>query len=422
MTEQTPDPNPVAYLDPSTAAWLAAAENHLASHHPLLTTDAQAAMLARIRQAALAADPDPAPVTPTAAAAGIGTAAAGFGGSAAVSSHIGGSVQVLTLRRASAFAQALEVAGQDPHGQEDDERRRERAGEELEQFRLLSLANTLGSLPRPELDPDVKTVQRADLVAVMEQAVLGGPTADAVSTQPARRQNARGRVREPDKDRRASPRPRARFARSLAALGLAVGLAAGGMSGLAATSTNALPGDALYGVKVSIEDWRLDMAEGDTERGALRLGFATTRLTELQELQERAARDNTRAERDKSIAPGTYTDDLRRALLGLLRDTTAGQELLVDVYRKNGSQQPIEVLSSFSDAHHKDWTHVRERLPTRLNGMADKVTAAFDSIERATTALREQPVHATSPSPAQPSGALEPGENPDSTTHRAAKV
>ncbi|MER5199596.1 DUF5667 domain-containing protein [Streptomyces sp. NPDC002755] len=445
MTEETSDTKPGVHPDPSVAARLAVAENHLASHLPLLTPEAQAAMLGRVRQAAAAADPAPAPnTTPitapiTAPMTGTATAAvpeslaaaAPRGGSVAMSSHGGGDVRVLAHRRASAFAQALEEAGRDPRQEEGDEPGPDRDGEEPGRSRLLLLASALDSLPCPVLDPEVKVVQRAQLVAAMEQMVRDGSVADpVVPTQRAHRRTARGRFhglgkgkgKRPGQDRGAPPRPRSRFARTFAALGLAVAVATGGFGGLAASSTDALPGDALYGMKLGIEDLHLDMADGDAERGAVHLGFASTRLTELRELELRVARENTRAEGDKTIGVGGYTGDLRRALLGLLRETTAGQELLVGEYRRNGSQEPIEVLSGFSNAHRGDWAQVRDRLPARLEDVADEVTVVFDSIERTATALQEPSAPTADPSPARLPRSAEPGEDPGGRTHRTAEV
>ncbi|MFF5189402.1 hypothetical protein ACFY30_37515 [Streptomyces sp. NPDC000345] len=194
------------------------------------------------------------------------------------------------------------------------------------------------------------------------------------------------------------------------------------MSGLAASSTDALPGDALYGVKLGVESWRLGMADGATERGAVHLGFASTRLAELQELEGLVARDNSRAEHDADVAADPCTDNLRRALLGLLRETTAGKEQLVGEYRRSGSQEPIKVLTGFSDAHRGDWARVRARLPARLEDVADAVTVVFDSIERATTTLRDPSAPTTGPSPARHPRSAEPGGTPDARTHRVAEI
>lgn len=167
-------------------------------------------------------------------------------------------------RRASAFAQALEeqsdrdtaaeqsaaAAGPPPTAEERTER-----GE------LLTLAAGLGALPRPKLDPEVKVVQRAQLVAAME-AMLQEGTGAAEASVPEQRSRGRGA-------HRASPlgklRPRSRLTKGLAAGGLSVGVAAGAFGGVAAASSDALPGDSLYGLKRGIEDIKLNyLSDGTT--------------------------------------------------------------------------------------------------------------------------------------------------------------
>lgn len=72
---------------------------------------------------------------------------------------------VSARRRANAFAQALEdQAAEQP----------EESVEPTEHGRLLALANGLGELPKPEMDPEVKVVQRAQLVAAMEEMFAAG--------------------------------------------------------------------------------------------------------------------------------------------------------------------------------------------------------------------------------------------------------
>ncbi|MFE1926975.1 hypothetical protein ACFW91_31035 [Streptomyces asoensis] len=423
MTDETPDARSGIHLDPSVAAQIAVAEDHLASHLPLLTAEAKTAMLARIRAAAQVR-PTPA-VTATVTATGAATAtssttgaltpAARSRGRVAADSPGAGTVGVMVHRRATAFARALEETRRDPHGEGADAPHPERAGDDTEQSRLLALASGLGSLPSPALDPEVKVVQRAQLVAAVEQMLHEGSLADpavpVVPEQCARRRSARGRVRGPGRGGRpgpaASPRRRSRFGRTLAALALVMAVGFGAFGGLAASSTDALPGDALYGVKLRAEDWRLDMADGDTERGAFHLEFASTRLVELRELEEDIARQNARAGRSGPVDGDAYGDDLRQVLLRLLRETTAGRDLLVGEYRRTGSQAPITVLTVFSRTHRGEWARVRDRLPARLEGMAGEVSVAFDSIERTSRALREPPAPAAGPSPALFPGSAE---------------
>ena len=96
------------------------------------------------------------------------------------------------------------------------------------------------------------------------------------------------------------PRPRLRprrgsagIARRPAARGaIVVGIAAGtlALSGVSVASGEAIPGDALYGVKRSTERAQLALAGSDLTRGQLYLDFARTRLPEAHAVRADAER------------------------------------------------------------------------------------------------------------------------------------
>ena len=76
-------------------------------------------------------------------------------------------------RRANAFAQALEDRTEsDLSDPEPAAEQSEAPAEPADHARLLALASALGELPRPQMDADVKVVQRAQLVAAMEAMVM----------------------------------------------------------------------------------------------------------------------------------------------------------------------------------------------------------------------------------------------------------
>jgi hypothetical protein len=273
-------------------------------------------------------------------------------------------------RRANAFAQALEdqaagrldeAAGAPGHG------------------RLLALAAGLGELPRPELDPEVKVVQRARLVAAMEAMLQEGTAAEGPVTGaavPEQRRSGRGA-------HRASPlrrlRPRSRWSKGLAAGGLTIGVAAGAFSGVAAASSDALPGDTLYGLKRGMEDIRLGMADGESDRGELYLDQASTRLNEARRLMERG--------RAGTMDHESLTE-VRRALNGMRHDVTEGHRLLHEAYERDGSLAPIQKLNSFSQSHRDAWNGLRDRLPMQLADVGDQVTGVFDAIDQEVGPLR----------------------------------
>ncbi|WP_266387326.1 DUF5667 domain-containing protein [Streptomyces canus] len=289
-------------------------------------------------------------------------------------------------RRANAFAQALEEQSDRDPAAEQSEGHQPAAGEHTGQDRLLTLAECLGELPRPELDPEVKVVQRAQLVAAMEAMLLAGDGMEtAVPEQRSHRAGA---------GHRASPlgklRPRSRLTKGLAAGGLSVGVAAGAFGGVAAASSDALPGDSLYGLKRGIEDFKLSyLSDGDDERGVAYLDQASTRLSEARRLMERGRGGHLDHE---------SLSEIRRALSGMQHDAAEGHRLLHEAYdRDPNSLGPIQALSSFSRSHREAWGALRERLPVQLGDVSNQVSSVFDAIDEEVAPLQsllpEPPAH-----------------------------
>jgi hypothetical protein len=267
-------------------------------------------------------------------------------------------------RRANAFAQALE----DQAAEQPDES--VESVEPPEHERLLTLAHGLGELPKPHMDPEVKVVQRAQLVAAMEAMLQEGTAASpAGPTVPEQRTSGRGA-------HRASPlrklRPRSRWSKGLAAGGLTVGVAAGALGGVAAASSDALPGESLYGLKRGMEDFKLGLADDDSDRGELYLDQASTRLSEARRLMER---DRAGAMDHESLG------EVRRTLTGMRHDVTEGHRLLSAAYERDGSLAPMAALNSFSRSHREAWDGLRDRLPVQLTDVGDQVDSAFDAID-----------------------------------------
>nr|WP_145492306.1 MULTISPECIES: DUF5667 domain-containing protein [Streptomyces] len=329
-------------------------------------------------------------------------------------------------RRANAFAQALE---EQPDRDTAAEQSDEPAGsppttEELtERGRLLALADGLGALPRPQLDPDVKVVQRAQLVAAMEAMLQEGTGAEP--TVPEQRgseaTSSQGWWRETGGRKakgahRASPlgklRPRTRLTKGLAAGGLSVGVAAGAFGGVAAASSHALPGDSLYGLKRGIENFKLDyLSNGEDQRGQVYLDQASTRLGEARRLMERGRGGHLDHE---SIG------EIRRTLSGMQHDVSEGHRLLHAAYEADPDQLgPIQALSAFSRSHREAWSALSDKLPVQLGDVKQQVSSVFDAIDQEVAPLQSL----LPPQPSQGGGAhrgsgpASPG-TPRSTTPR----
>ncbi|MDQ8708158.1 DUF5667 domain-containing protein [Streptomyces sp. LHD-70] len=275
-------------------------------------------------------------------------------------------------RRANAFAQALEEqSDQAAAAEQPESTEASPAAEQAARSRMLALAGDLGELPKPELDPEVKVVQRAQLMAAMEAMLQEGTAAGGDGVSPSVPEQRAGKGAH-----RASPlrklRPRSRLSKGIAAGGLTVGVAAGAFSGVAAASSDALPGDHLYGLKRGMEDLKLGMADDDSARGELYLNQASTRLQEARRLMERG---RVGALDHESLS------EVRHTLSGMRNDASEGHRLLHAAYERNGSIAPIQALNSFSQAHRDTWSALRDRLPLQLSDVGDEVSSVFDAID-----------------------------------------
>ncbi|MFI2237430.1 DUF5667 domain-containing protein [Streptomyces chrestomyceticus] len=275
-------------------------------------------------------------------------------------------------RRANAFAQALEdqvlpgAAAEDEVGT---------PAEACGETRLLAVAGTLGELPKPELDPEVRTVHRAQLIAAMEAAFAEGAASDG-SRVPQQR-GTRGAHRAAKSLGRL--RPRSRLSKGLAAGGLTVGVAAGAFSGVAAASSDALPGDSLYPLKRGMEDLKLNLTGDVADRGRLFLDQASTRMSEAHRLMERLRSGPLDHE---------SLGEIRKALSGVKQDAGEGHRLLHEEYERDGSLGPIQTLNSFTKSHRDSWTRLRDRLPVQLTDVRDEVSSVFDAIDEEVGPLR----------------------------------
>lgn len=277
-------------------------------------------------------------------------------------------------RRANAFAQALEertpsdLSEPDPAAEQS-----EAPAEPADHDRLLALASVLGErMPRPVLDPEVKVVQRAQLIAAMEAKVMEERAGGGVAADPQVPEQRTGRGAHRATSLR-KLRPRSRWSKGIAAGGLTVGVAAGAFSGVAAASTDALPGDHLYPVKRGMEDIRLGMADDDSDRGELYLDQASHRLSEARRLMERGRLGTLDHE---------SLGEIRRALAGMKHDASEGHRLLQAAYERDGSLGPIQALSSFSRSHRDAWAKLRGNLPAQLTDVGGEVESVFQAIDQ----------------------------------------
>ncbi|MFH8613357.1 DUF5667 domain-containing protein [Streptomyces sp. NPDC018029] len=290
-------------------------------------------------------------------------------------------------RRANAFAQALEErSDQGPAAEQSEDSALTPApaaapvestettaarAEPTEQGHLLALADGLDALPKPALDPEVKVVQRAQLVAAMEAMLLEGGTPSVPQQRSRKGAHRAGALQK--------LRPRSRLSKGIAAGGLTVGVAAGAFGGVAAASSDALPGDSLYGLKRGMEDFKRGLADDDSDRGRIYLDQASTRLSEARRLMERG---RSGALDHESLG------EVRRALSGMRHDATEGHRLLLEAYERDGSLGAIQALSAFSRSHREAWSDLQGRLPVQLGDVGEQVNSVFDAMDEEVEPLR----------------------------------
>lgn len=313
-------------------------------------------------------------------------------------------------RRANAFAQALEEQSDQGPAAEQSEGSVTPdpvPSEQTAPDRMLTLATELGELPKPELDPEVKVVQRAQLVAAMEAMLLEGTAAGGgtIGTSVPEQRSRKGAHRATGLRKL---KPRSRLSKGIAAGGLTVGVAAGAFSGVAAASSDALPGDSLYGLKRGMEDFKLGMADGDSDKGGIYLDHASTRLNEARRLMERGRSGDLDHE---------SLGEIRRALSGMRHDATEGHRLLHEAYERDGSLGPIQTLSAFAESHRRSWSDLQSRLPVQLGDVGEQVSSVFDAMDQEVEPLRSlfPRTPDTSDAPGQPSqGGSSGASTPDS--------
>ncbi|SCL20440.1 hypothetical protein GA0070616_1977 [Micromonospora nigra] len=256
---------------------------------------------------------------------------------------------LFSRRRAERFAQLLDEAngGRRHHV-------RSRADDEL--VRLVAVGRRFSTDPPPaEVDPDFRTGLRAMLLATAEREGIGAPA--GVTGQPS---TGRGPL---------LPAATARRARARGAI--LVGIAAGAVavSGISAASENAVPGDALYGMKRGTERAQLALTSSDVSRGQLFLGFARTRLGEAAEL------------RGDAVGFDTVLDDMDA-------DTRQGVRLLTGAAAQRSDPAALDAVDTFLDGQRRAVGALADGASRAERDRARRSLALLDAIDRRAAALR----------------------------------
>ncbi|MFJ8580404.1 DUF5667 domain-containing protein [Micromonospora sp. NPDC093277] len=258
---------------------------------------------------------------------------------------------LFSRRRAERFAQLLDEAngGRRHHV-------RSRSDDEL--AALVAVSRRLSAdPPAVEVDTEFRTGLRAMLVATAEREGAGAPA------QPATAQAGTGT--------RGSLLPAATGRRVRARGAILVGVAAGAiaLSGISAASENALPGDALYGMKRSTERAQLALASSDVSRGQLFLDFARTRLDEAA---------TVRADR---VGFSTVLDDMDA-------DTRQGVRLLTTVAVQRADVTGLNAIDAFVTGQRRAVTGLLDRVDHVERDRTHRSLDLLDDVGRRADGIR----------------------------------
>ncbi len=260
-------------------------------------------------------------------------------------------------RRAERFAQLLDEAN-------GGRRHHVRSRVDGELATLVAVGQRLSAAPPAvEVDPEFRTGLRAMLLATAEREGIGRPAPEVAAGTTARRPLV-GRSG-------LLPAVTARRARARGAI--LVGIAAGAVavSGISAASENAVPGDALYGMKRSTERAQLAFTSSDVSRGQLFLDFARTRLGEAAELRG-----------DRSGYSGVLDD--------MDADTRQGVRLLAGAAVQRSDPAALDTVNAFVTAQREavgalldDGTRAERDRTRRSIALLDAVRKRSDALRAA---------------------------------------
>ncbi|RKN44204.1 DUF5667 domain-containing protein [Micromonospora endolithica] len=262
---------------------------------------------------------------------------------------------LFSRRRAERFAQLLDEAngGRRHHV-------RSRADEQL--AALVAVGQRLrAEVPTVEVEPGFRTGLRAMLVATAEREGVGAP---AVTSEPAARRLAGAVARN-----RLLPAVTGRRARARGAI--LVGIAAGAVavSGISAASENAVPGDALYGMKRSTERAQLALTGSDLSRGQLFLDFARTRLDEAASLRG-----------DRAGFSGVLDD--------MDADTRQGVRLLTTAAAQRSDPAALDAVNAFVTGQRQAVSGLLDGATRAERDRTRRSLALLDAIRKRSDALR----------------------------------
>jgi Domain of unknown function (DUF5667) len=184
-----------------------------------------------------------------------------------------------------------------------------------------------------------------------------------------------------------------------AAAALCLFVALSGMSLVLAR--DALPGDALYGVKRSAESAELGLTFGDEPRGYKHLQFATARVDEIEAIAAKAYGSGSGSTEE--------ADRYLMALRAFDTDAAAGSRLLIET-ATSGSGGELTALRAWAQQQRQRLDSAGAAMPVRAASRADGSIALVDRVIERVSGLQARLVCRTVTSEARDDVGLLPAD------------
>ncbi|MDX6229262.1 MAG: hypothetical protein QOI76_2652 [Frankiales bacterium] len=183
------------------------------------------------------------------------------------------------------------------------------------------------------------------------------------------------------------------------------GIAAGivGLTAISIGAANSLPGNPLYQLKRGGESAQYALAGSDEARGKLELGFARTRLHEIDRLTQHDAAygilptNAPQAAGGSSVLAASVATKVVRLFADMDSEAAKGSRLLAQSYAKDPRPGPLLAVQQFAKDQQKSLTTLRGRLSEPALSKATRSLAWANQVVKSTTAALAKCSGATCP-------------------------
>jgi Domain of unknown function (DUF5667) len=234
---------------------------------------------------------------------------------------------------------------------------------------LVAALATLEVAPAPRAD--FRAELRAQLVAVTPRLVDEGNAEAQADTKPSAKP-------APGRRRVSVKKPLFALVGAMAAFIVLIG-------GAVLLSRNALPGDALYGVKRASENTEYSLTGGNVDKGNLKLEFAARRIGEVADLLPRATSmaAGTGSLADSGAINSETSKLIRNTLGSANTDVQTAARMLGSAAVHSKSVSPLNAMTAWTPAQITKMTNIAARIPADGSGLHSRAATTLALLKRA---------------------------------------